>query len=104
MYWFLYFPLRGWRDKGEDGEGCFQELSDSVVVREASFKRRVFLVCVCRADTREPARWGCLISLFCDAGFVPAFLFLLRVLSVYLPAQLCQVLAEARGSSVLLGA
>lgn len=30
--------------------------------------------CVWRADTREPARGGCLISLFCDVGFVPAFL------------------------------
>lgn len=58
MYWFLYFPLRGWRDKGEDGEGCFQELSDSVVVREASFKRRVFLVCV---QSRHP--WACPLGL-----------------------------------------
>ena len=51
MYSFLYFAFRGWRDKGDDGEGCFRELSDSVVVREASFKRWVFLVCV---ESRHP--------------------------------------------------
>lgn len=46
-YSFLYFPSWGWKDKGDDGEGCFQELSDSVVVKEASFKSTgLFLVCV----------------------------------------------------------
>ena len=47
MYSFLYFPSWGWKDKGDDGEGCFQELLDSVVVKEASFKSTgLFLGCV----------------------------------------------------------
>lgn len=50
------FPIAGWRDKGEDGEGCFQELSDSVVVREPALKT-VFLVCV-QSRHHEPAPLG----------------------------------------------